>query len=58
MRFIAERGPQAARRLKARLESAPLLLSEHPLPVPGWTRPWNAGAGGSSELPSRLSCSR
>ncbi|SHE40253.1 toxin ParE1/3/4 [Modicisalibacter ilicicola DSM 19980] len=34
VRFIAERDPRAARRLKARLESAPLLLSEHPYLYP------------------------
>lgn len=32
--YVAERDPQAARRLKARLESAPLPLSEHPYLYP------------------------
>ncbi|WP_280549326.1 MULTISPECIES: type II toxin-antitoxin system RelE/ParE family toxin [unclassified Halomonas] len=32
--FIAEESPAAARRLKARLESAPLPLSEHPYLYP------------------------
>ncbi|MDZ7853923.1 MAG: type II toxin-antitoxin system RelE/ParE family toxin [Halomonas sp.] len=30
VRFIAEENPAAARRLKARLEAAPLALAEHP----------------------------
>ena len=32
--YVADRDPQAARRLKARLESAPLPLAEHPYLYP------------------------